>query len=92
MFINTNKNIIYKIRNYAKHSILKKFETGTERSTKNKPTHLSGFLFIFDFYLKNDICFHTLFFAFFTATINCIFVFQKRLEESLFYYASNYDS
>ena len=27
-------------------NFLKKFETGTERPTKNKPTHMSGFLFI----------------------------------------------
>ena len=34
--------------------LLKKFETGTKRSTKNKPTQLSGFLLILALYLKND--------------------------------------
>ena len=46
MFINVNKDIVYKIRYYAKHSFSKKFEIRTERPTKKKPTHLSGFLFI----------------------------------------------
>jgi hypothetical protein len=30
---------------YESKEIRKKFEIRTERSTKNKPTHLSGFLF-----------------------------------------------
>ena len=30
-------------------NFLKKFETRTERSTKKKPTHLSGFFIIFAF-------------------------------------------
>ena len=46
MFINKNKNIIYKIRNYAKHSILKKFELRTER-VHQKETHSNEWVYFF---------------------------------------------
>ena len=38
------------------HVLLKKFETGTERPTKNKPTQMSGFLFIQE--LFSSLLFH----------------------------------
>ena len=41
------QNNTLKIKYYAKHSFSKKFEIRTERPTKNKPTQLSGFYYIY---------------------------------------------
>ena len=58
---------------------------------RQEKNYQSGKTINFKFSYKNAIFTHTLFFTFFSPPFNCNFIFQKRMEKSLYDYAFNND-
>ena len=58
---------------------------------RQEKNYQSGKTINLKFSYKNAIFTHTLFFTFFSPPFNCNFIFQKRMEKSLYHYAFNND-